>query len=258
MPPSPGMTAPFTIRDSVRREEERDIGDVLGLADAERIFFEGADRAFSRAFLVRLAVAGADALGQDEAGADNIGAHALVGIGAGERACEGDQPAFRRRIDMRRMVAAQRHHGRDVDDGATAARDHVRHDMPAHQHRPLQVERDGAVPDAEIDIMDRRVLDHRPARAVEQDVDAPELGHRRRRAGGCRGIVGHVGAVEGGARLCRRSGARRFVDLRHHHFRALANEDAGRGPGDPGPGAGDDRGLAFQTSHLLLSSRSGR
>src|SRR5205085_2539894 len=123
-------------------KEQRYVGDILRLADAERVAIGDIVHA-AKANLVAAGKTALHPLGQHYAGADRVHAHTLRRIGASQRLGEGDEAALRHDVNMSDVIATQCNDGGEIDDAALALLDHHGNDVAATQKRALQIKGDG-------------------------------------------------------------------------------------------------------------------
>ena len=113
-----------------------------------------------------------------EAGADDVGAHAVLGAFLGHHLAQADQPVLGgdvRRLQQRGLLRVHRAH---VDDAPAAARlVHVRQASLGGEEGAVQVNGEHLLPLSEGEVLDR--MHDLDAGVADQDVDATEFGDHR-------------------------------------------------------------------------------
>src|SRR5438034_4935453 len=107
---------------SVAHQEEGDVGDVLGRANATERCVPGK----GSPYLLALDQGLVNHLGIDHAWAERIGTHAAWSVGGGDRSRQGNDRAFARRIGVRISTTPQRRDRSSIKDHATAPLDQQR------------------------------------------------------------------------------------------------------------------------------------
>ena len=153
---------------------------------------------------------------------------------------------------------------REIDDGAAAARLHVRHDGAAHEERALHIHREERIPGLRLGVGKadgvRRVD---PARCVDQHVDAAVARHRVAHEGLHRTLVGDV--ERGG--VSRAAAGRDLVDglggrvgaaaIGDGDTRPLTGQRAGRGAPQRAARTGHDGDPPFESAAVVPATSHG-
>src|ERR1700722_3754807 len=232
-------------------EVDGDRGDLLWLAEpAHRLAVdEGLAHAIDRlaARLAQRVDAPVERWALDRAGADGVAAYALGDVIGRNRLGQADHRRLRGAVDVAVGDAAPRGGARgDVDDRAPALLQHARQKGADHAMHRLDVEVEREFPVGVGSGEDRAMMDE--ARAVEEDVDWPDLPRQRLdrlvRADVELALVG-IEPFETGD-----------VDIRRNDARALAGEGLGRAAADAGRRRRQQSNLTRQSSgHWARSFR---
>ena len=146
--------------------------------------------------------------GGHEAGADAVGADAVVDVLDGDGSRELEHPALRRVVGAALAGGHERRGGADRDDGAAARLEEVRDRRPHGEEHTGEVDPDHRVPRVEAHAVGRARVGQ--AGAGDDGVEPAEGSDHRGRGGGDRLLVADVAdGPDGGSRRRRRSWRRR-------------------------------------------------
>ena len=196
---------------------------------------------------------GARHLGVYRAGRDGVDVDAELAELLRHRARHRQHRALAR--DVVQVVRAAHPDDRrgDVDDAPAALLPHLRHDRLRSEPHAAHVDRHELVP------LRRRNLPEGPhrqrrehGRVVDEDVDAAEFVHRRRRELVAARFIRDVGAHEMAFHLGRHRLAFVGIELRDHHLRAFLRQAMRVGAAETLARAGDDRDFVLEPHNAAV------